>query len=319
MAFTEAWDATFEAAPADSEQAKLGAGRIRDLKRDIRERAPILHDGRLTLTTALPVTTADVTGVGTVYYTPLDGDCISLHDGISKWFTYYLSEMSVAVPAVASKMYDVFCYANAGVPTLEALAWTNDTTRATAIARQDGVLVKSGDSTRLYLGSFRTTTVAGQTEDSFAKRYLWNMYNRRMRSMRVVEATDSWNYTTATLRQANANAANQLDLIQGVSEDEVEARVETAATNGTASVAILSGIGLDSTSANASGAIIQNASVAVISAPSISTASWRGFTGVGRHYLAWLEYSGATGVTTWYGDSGAPTLAQSGIHGSMMG
>ena len=43
MAFAETWDATFESEPADSEGAKLGAQRIRNLKVDIRERMAIEH------------------------------------------------------------------------------------------------------------------------------------------------------------------------------------------------------------------------------------------------------------------------------------
>jgi hypothetical protein len=44
MAHTQIWNASFEAIPADNDQVSEGALRIRNLKRDIRERAEIDHD-----------------------------------------------------------------------------------------------------------------------------------------------------------------------------------------------------------------------------------------------------------------------------------
>lgn len=43
MAFTDTWDAAFEAAPADSEDINLGANRIRHLKVAVRERMEVDH------------------------------------------------------------------------------------------------------------------------------------------------------------------------------------------------------------------------------------------------------------------------------------
>ena len=107
------------------------------------------QDFRLTLTSATPVTPADVTGATTIYCTPYKGNQIALYDGSSSWNTRTSAEFSLALGTLTSgKPYDVFCYDNAGTPTLEFLAWTNDTTRATALVYQDGVLVKSGATTR---------------------------------------------------------------------------------------------------------------------------------------------------------------------------
>jgi hypothetical protein len=91
--------------------------------------------GRLTLTTGLPVTTADVTGASatTLYYAPYGGcNQIDLFDGTT-WARNAFAQISIAVPATTSQMYDVFAYDNAGVVALELTAWTNDTTRATAL------------------------------------------------------------------------------------------------------------------------------------------------------------------------------------------
>jgi hypothetical protein len=271
---------------------------------------------RLTLTTVTPVTTGDVTGATTLYCTPYKGNKIKLYDG-SLWKTRSSAEFSIAVPATTDTNYDVFCYDNAGTPTLELTAWTNATTRATALALQNGVLSKTGALTRRYLGSFRTTGVSGQTEDSVAKRYVWNYYNRVRRAMRVVEGTNTWTYTLDAYQQASASAANQLDYVQGVSEDAVYAVVIAGASNNNASVAIGVGVGVDSTTVNSAQAM-STSQTQVIDTNITVTAEYRGWPGVGRHTLVWLERSAATGITTWRGDNGG-TIWQSGITGEVWG
>jgi hypothetical protein len=214
----------------------------------------------------------------------------------------------------SGKPYDVFAYISSDALALETLVWTDDTTRATGISLQDGRYCKTGDKTRLYLGTFYTVSTT-QTEDSAAKRFLWNAYNRRRRSMRVVEATDSWTYSTATLRQTNGATANQLDYLVGLAEDAVEARVIGRASSSTSTFrSVTTAVGVDSTSV-ASGLITNiRCSVDVIIAP---VAVYEGIPGVGRHFLAWLERGAGVDTQTWYGDAGVPTVVQAGILGSV--
>lgn len=275
--------------------------------------------GRLTLTTGTPVTTGDVTAAETLYYTPFKGNTIVLFDG-TNWRQYAFAELSIDVPD-ATNAYDVFVYDNAGTVTLELTAWTNPTTRATALTTQDGVLVKTGVLTRRYVGTFYCTTAGnGQTEDSVAKRYVWNYYNRVERPMFVKEGTDSWSYTSLTFQQANASAANQLDMVIGVSEDQVEAHVFAAASSDQAAntVVMQVGVGVDSTTvSSAQGMLIcLNLTNGGIQA---TAASYRGFPGVGKHLLVWIESSTAAGTTTWFGDNGSPTNRQSCITGRLLG
>lgn len=130
----------------------------------------IVNNFRLTLTTGVAVTTSDVVNAQTIYCTPFNGNKISLYNGTS-WDTLTSSEFSLSLGTLTNKKpYDVFCYANSGVPTLEFLVWTSDTARATALTLQDGVLVKSGALTRKYLGTFynqgnqsATVTITNET------------------------------------------------------------------------------------------------------------------------------------------------------------
>jgi hypothetical protein len=264
-----------------------------------------VQDFRLTLTTALPVTTADVTGATTIYCTPYKGNQIALYTG-SAWVTRSSAQFSLALGTLTSgKPYDVFCYDNAGTPTLEFLVWTNDTTRATALAYQDGVLVKSGTATRRYLGTFYTTSTT-ETEDSKANRYLWNYYNRSNRSMRRVD-TGNWTYTTLTYRQANNSTANQLNMVIGVSEDSVRASVVQATRNDTGIVSTYTALGLDSTTTVATDSTLVVINIVTAVQYLTMVANYEGFPGVGKHSIVWLEKSDALGSTLWQGTTAGMT------------
>lgn len=172
-----------------------------------------IMDGRLTLASGVPIPTTDQSAKTTVYLTPYLGNKIALYDG-SAWNVRTLTEISVAVPATTNTPFDVFCYDNAGTPTLEATSWTNDTTRATALTRQDGVLVKSGAATRRYIGTCRTTGSSGNTEDSVTKRFVWNFYNRVNKRM-YVRDTNLHTYNGATRKWNNSDTNNKLEFIVG--------------------------------------------------------------------------------------------------------
>jgi len=271
---------------------------------------------RLTLTTVLPVTTADVTAAGTLYCTPYKGKYIDLYDGSSTWNRRSSAEFSLVLTLTSGKPYDIFVYDNSTVPTLEVLVWTNDTTRATGLTLQDGVLVKTGATTRRYVGTLYASG-ANTTEDSFAKRYLWNYYNRVLRPMaNATETTDSWSYNTATIRQANANAANRLSYVQGVAEDTVWAKIKAPFLNSNSGNGVVVGIGVDSTTAF-SGIRGREDSQGV---SNTAEAEYLGYPGIGLHNLNWNEWGSASaGTITWYGDNGEPTITQAGIVGWIPG
>lgn len=270
-------------------------------------------NGRLTLTSGSPVTTADVTGATTVYFTPYNGNKIALYDGVSSWTTLTFVQTSLSLTGfTANSNYDIFAYNNSGTMALEALIWTSDTVRGTAIVQQDGVDVKSGATTRRLIGTIRITGIAGQTADSRAFRFVSNRYNEIPRDMKVVEATASWPYSSATYRQANANGANQLDFVlcvPRIAAAEVLFAISNTTTFGTGA----GGIGVDSTVTDSSttrGQAVNPSTGGVYNAK----ANYAGYIAAGRHTLTWLESSSPAGGTmTFYG---APSAAlQCGITG----
>ncbi len=265
--------------------------------------------GRLTTESGVPVSTTDRTAQSTIYFTPYNGDSVPLYTG-SAWTRLAFAEISLALSGLTSgKNYDVFVYNNSGTLALElSAAWTNDTTRADALALQNGLYVKSGATTRLHVGTIRTTNTT-TTEDSAAKRFVWNAYNRIRRAMKAaLETAGNWNYTSATYRQANANTANQLMYVAGGIGDAVEARVYAIRFNSNNNINAFSGVGVDSTTVNSAAYYGGNASSTVVTPGS---AEYIGTPGIGYHFLAWLESSQVSGTMTWVGSS------LSGIVGSV--
>lgn len=261
-------------------------------------------EGRLTLTSGVPVTTADVVGATNLFFTPYCGNNISLWNGAS-WQNLTFNEVTMTLSGlIANRPYDVFAFINGGAVNLEHLAWTSDTTRATALTIQNGVYVRSGNATRRYLGTFRSTGTT-TTEDSMRRRLLFNYYNRVNRQLQRVETTVNWTYSTAAWRQGNANTLNQVEVVIGVIEDVIRLGCAHSATNSTTTQRTVSGgIGANSTTT----AISLPGSV--INIPTTSTVALErsaSFTilpsSVGYNYYAWLEYGNGSDTQTWIGNN----------------
>lgn len=264
-------------------------------------------EGRLTLASNTPVTTTDQTAKSTVYYTPYVGNRIALYNGVS-WDIWTFSEISIAVPSTTTTPFDIWAYNNGGVVTLETLDWTNDTTRATALAFQDGVLVKSGTPTRRYLGTGRTTGSSGQTESSVAKRFLWNFYNRVPLNLRVVESDVSWTYSSTTLRSANNDTTNRIELVVGYTDTILRASVfgkvySDVDANGHAR------LGEDSTTTDMGGSVPTHSVTAPGQYESIQVHYNYPIAVAGYHFYQWLEAGQGSGTQTFYGEGSSGILA----------
>ncbi|MBI1860932.1 MAG: hypothetical protein HYR96_08445 [Deltaproteobacteria bacterium] len=213
--------------------------------------SPAVCTARLTLTSGTAITTSDVTAATTIYFTPYEGALCSLYSG-AIWQLVSFSETSVAVPSTTTTPFDIFAYNNSGILTLETLDWTNDTTRATALTTQNGTLVKTGDATRRYLGTGRTTGVSGQTEDSTSKRFLWNMYNRVPRKLMAYYNVQNFDNTSTSWKSLNGVTTTGLTRIEFVLGQSIEpVRLSASIPQvGSAAGDYATGVGINSTSAN---------------------------------------------------------------------
>jgi hypothetical protein len=276
---------------------------------------PSTAGGRLSLTSATPVTTTDVTAATVLYYTPYKHNWITLWNNY-RWMPYIFAEIPIALDGLAANTnFDVFAYDYNGVVVLETVAWANATTRATALVLQDGVYVKTGALTHKYLGTFRTTATAGQCEDSDAKRYVANYYNRVPRILHIQDNTSSWTYTTAnTWRQARATASNKVEVVacDGAS-NLLHLTAHGAFRKDTASGLAAIGIGEDVTNADSASLNLtgrHNYTDTDLQMP--LSALLEKYTPQGYHAYNWLEWVFNNGAT-FYGSSAG--IRTHGLHG----
>lgn len=295
--------------------------------------------GRLTLTSLTPVLTTDVTAGTTIYYTPYLHNRIPLFNGTA-WFEYSFAEVSQALndatksPAAAAinSNYDIFGWLDG--TTFRATrgpVWSSDTVRGTGagtteIERVSGVWLNKVTITNgptanrgVYLGTIRTdnsgnavwiSAPAAAAGGGNCKLFVWNMYNRVGVGATSLDSTDSWTYSTATVRAADNNNSNRISFVRGLNEDGVSAAYNAIARNSTNGGVLAVGVGIDSTSAF-SGSIANGSGWggSGINVERTMTGTYTGLIGLGFHYVQALEYaSGATG--TFYGDNGTPLITQ---------
>lgn len=263
-------------------------------------------NGRLTLESGVPLSTTDQTAKTILYFTPYKGNQIALYDS-SSWKIQSFSEISLSISGFASDTnYDVFIYDNSGTLTLEESAWTDDTTRSTNIVLQDGVYVKSGSTTKRYLGTIRTTSTTGQCEDSTANRFVWNMYNRKEKQIRKY-ITANWTYSTNAWRVFNNQSSSTyaINVVSGLGDDLLKIKAGALyASSSTASTVYFISIAEDSTlniTSSANNGTERTLTTSVSQVQLVSTLEH--FVPIGYHYYYPIERT-QSGVPGIYGSSG---------------
>jgi hypothetical protein len=277
---------------------------------------PNVIQGRLTLTSGTPITTSDVTSASTIYFTPLDGNKITLYNG-SAWQTVAFSEVSLALSALTAGLpYDVFGYLSSGSLQLELLAWSSASARATALTTLDGIYVKSGDSTRLYLGSFYTTSTT-TTEDSENKRLLWNMYNKIEKPLLRNETVSTWGCSTIGWLQANSNSLNKVSIMCGLSQNIITLEcVGQSSVTSSSSYICEVGIGVDSASVNSAKVFAGQSNSKSLASIRGHYAFYKAFPTAGYHYYTWLQYQTLATNITWLGTAGTDGYGITGLDGT---
>jgi hypothetical protein len=236
-----------------------------------------------------------------VFLAPHSGYRISLYDG-TNWQNVTLASppSTGLVGQTAGIPCDVFVvYGSLTTATLELTAWTNATTRAAAIAQQNGVWVKTGF--KRYVGTIlpdSATTYSHVSSASGASSPvcgIWNQDNRICGQFTWLPTFLSWTTPTAnTWLQLNAQAAAKVQYVQGQSVDIVSAE-HIGAASGTAGAAL--GIGIDSTT-TPSGLRDQTANTGI----GPLRAQIKQLIAAGAHSLSALARGGATSVIFYGGD-----------------
>lgn len=271
---------------------------------------PATDNFRLSVTTGVAVPVNDVTGAGTLYLTPYNGSHISTYDS-SVWTDHSSSEISLSLTITNEKLYDVFVDWSGSVLELTlSSAWTNRKTRADALATQDGVLVKSSDHSKRYVGTILASG-ANTIEDSGGgsnsqvggKRYVWNYYNRVKRNINVIDTNNNWAYNNTAFASADSASSNRVEFVYGVSEDSVTCNLTAAGIIGGA-IEEYSAIGLDATAASGDFTEVYEAGATNVIA--IMNGRWRGYPTIGYHYFQWINATSG-GNANFYGNNGGKT------------
>lgn len=285
---------------------------------------PSTNAFRLSGVSATSVMTADSTALSTIYLAQHKGNRLALFDGTNWQIIQPPTEVSLAVTGRTTDLpFDVFAVANAGVVTLEMLNWSTATARATGLSRLDGVWTKTGDPTRRYLGSIRPRSATSYHWvragiDLPAKFDLFNADNRIEFGYSVLDSATSHAYTLATIRQWAGSVNYQVEAMVGLAEEDLTGLAFATSRNATISIARSIGLGYDSTTQYAATSLSSTSANTVASIDANQTARALVQPGIGRHFLALLEWSTATGTCTWIGDNGGAgtTLVyQSGFAG----
>lgn len=279
--------------------------------------APMTPQGRLTLTTATPVMTAEAAAQTTIYYTPYVGSVVPLYDG-SAWTNTQFAELSIAMAGNAAwasgSVYDLYVYNDGGtIRLVTGAAWTNTTTRSESLTRVNGIWTNAATMTgrygtastvsiaanrATYVGTFYasangTTTWVLGGNDAAAFLYLWNCYNRVQVKVAPDEGGSSWSITSSTLASANGATTNRVTLLRGLNEDPGFLEIVSYSTAPSSDTNGYISCGLDSTSATAADAILTVSPALPTGGPHNTV--YMGLPGLGLHFLQALN---ATAVNT---------------------
>jgi hypothetical protein len=281
--------------------------------------------GRLTLTSATPVMASSVAGATTVYYALAVGNLVVVWDGtqfVPKTFTELsqtTTDTTKSPAAVTTNSnYDDFVWDDSGtMRCTRGPAWSSSTVRGTGAGTTEleflnGVLVNKYDITNgpaarrgTYVGTIRsngssTIDFIYGAQGTAAVLGVWNNYNRVQVSTFVCDATASWAYTTATVRQSRASAVNQVSFVSGLSEECLDVGVNQAVALAAVSGASAQiGIAMDSTTTyDKFTNFNNNAAVAFTSGMALRHAY---SPKLGFHYIAMLECGDGTNSSTFVG------------------
>lgn len=292
--------------------------------------------GRLTLVTGTPVMASSQSGKNTVFYTPYIGNVCPIWNATLGVFiptTFIeLSNLSTAssvgsagpAAVTTSKNYDYFVWSNAGTPTLtRGAAWNSDTARSATtendLNRVNGILVNKnaitngpGANLGTYVGTGRSDAsslfnwipggnAAGGTAAVLG---VWNMYNRVDCRGSIGDTTDTWSYSSTTIRPANNSATMRVSWVMGQQEDYLTATYYSVPAGATAS---RTGVGLDVTNAF-TGRLTPGGNIVNV--------NYLGAGGtaqqlLGFHFISACEQSDGA-ATTFAGDNGG-TVQWSGL------
>lgn len=296
------------------------------------------NGGRVTLINGTCIAQTDQVAQSVVYYAPCGvGKYIPIYNGTAMQLYSFLASdtdttgltLTLGSNWGANTNFDMFVTLKSSVVTACTLAWTNASTRSTAVVQFKGVFVNAAAiscrDTQLdtftcaqyqctLVGGFRTNGSNGQVDLKFGTAAtgggpacicLWNVYNEVQASFAVADITVTWNYTTLAYRVKDGSIGNRVDYLVGLPVQPADITNIGYAENSSANIGFSIGIGIDSQTVNSApiqvGGTVGTAGLisqlsAFLKGPNANLA-------VGFHNIYAQESSTATGTTTWLGQN----------------
>ncbi len=187
-------------------------------------------------------------------------------------------------------------------------------TRATALTTQNGVEVKSGSTTKRFLGTIRITTTTGQTEDSTSRRFVCNRYNEVSKKIFAYDTTNTWTANTGSWAPPNSNVTygqGRCGVVSAVEGRAVKLGAKGVFLKAGSSIEGGVAIGVNNTTTPSNPLFGSGGN------PYLSDfTSYDDFLPAGYYYFQRLEQLSAASVNA-FGDNNS-TYIQSGLTGSVM-
>lgn len=243
--------------------------------------------GRLTVTNGVPVMAASAVAQTTLYYAPFVNPFVPINNATSTQYYFFPANatattglsLTLGTNWLTGTLYDTFAIASSNLttPILASVAWSNATTRATALNQFSGLqsngataTMRTSNSTTVsvpiyqgtYLGTFLTSAnTAGNVDwlpgaigtgtQQAGRLSIWNAYNGVDTRGQLTDNTGSWTYTAATARVANNNPSNAITFVSGLANDCIDAcYVNDFGATAVVGAQVTIGVALDTTSAS---------------------------------------------------------------------
>jgi hypothetical protein len=255
---------------------------------------------------------------------PGEGNSIQLYSGGAWGLVAVSSELNFDLTTVtlADNIYDIYVYNNGGTAKIEtpSVGWTVSGTTPPIVwtppARdlQDGVIVKSGDPTRLWVGIIQV--ISGTVYNWTGNRGIWNAYNRIQAPVLAVDSNPSWSFSGGVRIQRSQSAtsygAGVIQIATGAQIDAINLNRFVRVQPSSYTVAALFGIGLDQVAYQISGEVF---ATSYTTAGTNTSSVHYSTTQIGTHYYANLEQTSG-GSCLWYGTAATSGIIYGGMYGT---
>lgn len=170
--------------------------------------------GRLSLESAVSVSSSDQSGKSTIYFVEHTSNEIALYDG-TEWVPRTFNNISVAVPSTLFRLFDIFAYDNSGTVTLECTDWNQSTATVSGATNATPIVITTSSAHGFSNGDL--VGVAGIGGNTAANGYIWEISSASGSTLTLNGSVGNGAYTSGgTLYKLTNTRATALTTQDGV-------------------------------------------------------------------------------------------------------